>query len=54
VLVAIDASRGCVATTETPEEDVRYIRFRPGSEPTQLCVYEPIAAPIPSVTPSPG
>jgi penicillin-binding protein 1A len=56
VLVPIDATRGCVATTITPEEDIRYIRFERGTEPTDLCVYQPVAAPAPapSVSPSPA
>jgi penicillin-binding protein 1A len=54
VLVPIDAKRGCVATTATPEEDIRYIRFERGNEPTNLCVYVPVAAPEPSVSPSSG
>jgi membrane carboxypeptidase/penicillin-binding protein len=52
VVVPIDITRGCVATSSTPEEDIRYIRFRPGAEPTELCVYVPVVAPEPSVSPS--
>ena len=52
VMVPIDITRGCVATSSTPEEDIRYIRFRPGTEPTETCVYLPVPAPEPSVSPS--
>jgi 1A family penicillin-binding protein len=46
VLVPIDVRRGCVATESTPEEDIRYIRFVPGTQPTDQCEY-------PTVAPSP-
>lgn len=39
VTVAIDITKGCVATSSTPSENVRYIRFTPGTEPTEECVY---------------
>jgi len=52
VLVPIDVTRGCVATDATPEENIRYIRFRPGTEPTETCVYLPVVAPEPSISPS--
>jgi penicillin-binding protein 1A len=52
VLVPLDITRGCVATSATPEEDIRYIRFRTGTEPTETCVYLPVAAPEPSPSPS--
>jgi hypothetical protein len=52
VLIPIDVTRGCVATDATPEENIRYIRFRPGTEPTGTCVYLPVVAPEPSISPS--
>ncbi|HEX5948361.1 MAG TPA: penicillin-binding transpeptidase domain-containing protein, partial [Actinomycetota bacterium] len=39
VTVAIDITKGCVATSSTPSENVRYIRFTPGTEPTEECAY---------------
>ena len=51
VTVPIDVSRGCVATEATPQEDVRYIQFVPGTEPTEACDEAPVAtfAVVPSV-----
>ena len=51
VTVPIDVSQGCVATEGTPEEDLRYIQFVPGTEPTEPCDTEPITsfATVPSV-----
>lgn len=55
VQVPIDITRGCRATTVTPEEDIRYLRFDPDTVP-EPCVYtpSPIPAPVPSVTSTPG
>ncbi len=39
VTVAIDITKGCVATSSTPSENIRYIRFTPGTEPTEPCEY---------------
>jgi penicillin-binding protein 1A len=39
VTVAIDITKGCVATSSTPSENIRYIRFTPGTEPTNECEY---------------
>ncbi|MGH2675877.1 MAG: transglycosylase domain-containing protein, partial [Actinomycetota bacterium] len=49
VTVAMDNTRGCVATSSTPAENIRYIQFVPGTEPTQTCVYtsEDFASPTP-------
>jgi penicillin-binding protein 1A len=54
VQVPIDVTRGCRATTSTPEEDIRYLRFEPDSIP-EPCVYtpSPVPAPVPSITPTP-
>ncbi|HWC32290.1 MAG TPA: penicillin-binding protein [Actinomycetota bacterium] len=51
VTVPIDVSRGCVATEATPQEDVRYIQFVPGTEPSEPCDEAPVAsfAVVPSV-----
>jgi hypothetical protein len=47
--VPIDITRGCVATSLTPEDDIRYIRFVPGTEPTETCVYIIVApSPVPA------
>jgi penicillin-binding protein 1A len=49
VTVAIDVTKGCVATSSTPPENVRYIRFTPGTEPTNFCEYtsEDFVSPTP-------
>ena len=49
VTVAIDITKGCVATSSTPSENVRHIRFTPGTEPTNTCVYtsEDFVSPTP-------
>jgi penicillin-binding protein 1A len=49
VTVAIDITKGCVATSSTPSENVRHIRFTPGTEPTDTCVYtsEDFVSPTP-------
>lgn len=39
VKVPIDITRGCRATTSTPSENVRYVQFVPGTEPTEACAY---------------
>jgi len=39
VTVPMDITRGCVATSATPSESIRYIKFVPGTEPTEVCVY---------------
>jgi membrane peptidoglycan carboxypeptidase len=50
VTVPIDITYGCVATSLTPEEDIRHLRFLPGTEPTETCSYITVA---PSPTPAP-
>jgi penicillin-binding protein 1A len=40
VTVAVDITRGCVATSFTPDEYVRYIQFLAGTEPTETCPFE--------------
>ena len=49
VTVAIDITKGCLATSSTPSENVRYIRFTPGTEPTEECEYtgEDFVSPTP-------
>jgi penicillin-binding protein 1A len=37
--VPVDITKGCRATSSTPSEDVRYIQFVPGHEPTTTCSY---------------
>lgn len=37
VTVAVDITQGCVATSLTPDEYVRYIQFLAGTEPTEDC-----------------
>ncbi|HEV3475703.1 MAG TPA: penicillin-binding protein [Actinomycetota bacterium] len=44
VTVAVDITRGCVATSLTPEGYVRYIPFVAGTEPTEPCPAEPVDA----------
>jgi penicillin-binding protein 1A len=39
VTVPIDITRGCRATSSTPSENVRYIQFVPGTEPSESCTY---------------
>lgn len=39
VTVAIDVALGCVATSSTPAERVRYYTFVPGTEPEDTCSY---------------
>jgi membrane peptidoglycan carboxypeptidase len=39
VTVPIDITLGCRATSSTPSENIRYIQFVPGTEPTESCVY---------------
>jgi penicillin-binding protein 1A len=39
IKVPIDNTRGCRATSSTPEEHVRHVLFVPGTEPTESCVY---------------
>ncbi len=39
VTVPMDITRGCVATSSTPSESIRYIKFVPGTEPTETCAY---------------
>ncbi|MGH2711971.1 MAG: transglycosylase domain-containing protein [Actinomycetota bacterium] len=52
ILVPIDVTFGCVATSSTPEEDIRFIRFVPGTQPTGSCVYPTVApSPITVVVP---
>jgi membrane peptidoglycan carboxypeptidase len=40
VTVAVDITQGCVATSFTPDEYVRYIQFLAGTEPTDACPIE--------------
>ncbi|MDQ4005507.1 MAG: penicillin-binding protein [Actinomycetota bacterium] len=40
VTIPIDITKGCVATSSTPSEDIRYIQFVPGTEPEDACVYD--------------
>jgi penicillin-binding protein 1A len=40
ISVPIDITKGCVATSSTPGEDIRYIQFVPGTEPEESCVYD--------------
>jgi penicillin-binding protein 1A len=40
VRVPIDITKGCRATTSTPSENIRYIQFVPGTEPTTTCSYD--------------
>jgi penicillin-binding protein 1A len=40
VSVPIDITQGCVATDETPTEDIRTIEFVPGTEPDRPCTYD--------------
>jgi penicillin-binding protein 1A len=49
ITVAIDITKGCVATSSTPSENVRHVRFTPGTEPTELCEYtsEDFVSPTP-------
>ena len=37
IRVPVDVTRGCVANEDTPEENIRYLPFNPGSTPTQRC-----------------
>ena len=55
IQVPIDITRGCRATTSTPEEDIRYLRFEPDAVP-EPCIYtpSPVPAPVPSVIPTPA
>lgn len=39
ISVPIDITKGCLATSATPPENVRYIEFVPGTEPTTPCTY---------------
>jgi penicillin-binding protein 1A len=54
VTVPIDITQGCRATTSTPSENLRYIRFVPGTEPTTTCSYtsDDYVAGTPSPVPS--
>jgi 1A family penicillin-binding protein len=54
VTVPIDITLGCRATTSTPSENVRYIQFVPGTEPTTTCSYttDDYVAGTPSPAPS--
>jgi penicillin-binding protein 1A len=40
ISVAIDITKGCVATDATPTEDIRTIEFVPGTEPEEPCTYD--------------
>jgi beta-lactam-binding protein with PASTA domain len=41
-----------VATSLTPDDDIRYIRFVPGTEPSETCDYPTVApTPTPIVVP---
>ncbi|MGH2686074.1 MAG: penicillin-binding protein, partial [Actinomycetota bacterium] len=40
VTIPIDITKGCVATSSTPSEDIRYLQFVPGTEPEDACVYD--------------
>jgi penicillin-binding protein 1A len=54
VTVPIDITLGCRATTSTPSENIRYIQFVPGTEPTTTCSYtsEDYVTGTPSPAPS--
>ena len=54
VTIPIDITLGCRATTSTPSENVRYIQFVPGTEPTTTCSYtsDDYVAGTPSPAPS--
>jgi penicillin-binding protein 1A len=54
VRVPIDITLGCRATTSTPSENLRYIQFVPGTEPTTTCSYtsDDYVAGTPSPAPS--
>lgn len=51
VSVAIDVTRGCVATSSTPDHLVRVVRFVAGTEPTNRCPEPtaPASQEVPSV-----
>jgi penicillin-binding protein 1A len=39
IRVPIDITQGCRVTSSTPAEDIRYIQFVPGTEPSTPCSY---------------
>jgi len=39
VTVPIDITKGCLATSSTPSDNIRYIKFVPGTQPTTGCTY---------------
>ena len=50
VQVPIDITRGCVATSLTPPEHVKVMKFVAGTQPTRKCVIEePVRVAVPSV-----
>jgi penicillin-binding protein 1A len=54
ITVPIDITLGCRATTSTPSDNVRYIQFVPGTEPTTTCTYtsEDYVSPSPGAAPA--
>jgi membrane peptidoglycan carboxypeptidase len=50
IRIPIDVTRGCVANEDTPQENIEYVRFNPGSTPREQCPeVEEVTGAVPSV-----
>jgi penicillin-binding protein 1A len=50
IRIPIDVTRGCVANEGTPEENIEYVPFNPGSTPREQCPeVEEVTGAVPSV-----